>query len=205
MEYVDVIFYINLESRIDRKEHFLNEIKKLCIDESKIVRIDAVKDTNGALGCSKSHIKSLEKFMENSLWKTCMIFEDDYTFYNTNIENNNDRLKSFFSNFTDWGILLLSSNQAGKSSIKTHIDCVELVTYSQTLSGYCIHKDCVKEIYENFKESTTLLEKSNSKPKHAVDIYWNKLTMKRYSFTPNMGYQYQSFSDIEKKVVNYNC
>jgi glycosyl transferase family 25 len=205
MEHIDVIFYINLESRIDRKEHFLNEIKKLCIDDSKIVRIDAIKDNNGALGCSKSHIKALETFMENPLWNTCMIFEDDYTLYNTDIQNNNDRLKEFFSNFTDWGILLLSSNRAGKSSIKTHISCVELVTYSQTLSGYCIHKDSVKEIYENFKLSAKLLEKSNSKPTHAVDIYWNKLTMKRYSFTPNMGYQYSSFSDIEKRHVNYNC
>lgn len=205
MEQVSVIFYINLESRTDRKEHFLAEIKKLCIDESKIIRIDAVKDSNGALGCTKSHIKALELFMDNPLWDTCMIFEDDYTFYDTSIENNNERLKLFFSNFTDWGILLLASNKGGKPSIKTHIDGIELLTYSQTTSGYCIHKDSVKEIYENFKLSAELLEKSNSKPKHALDIYWNKLNMKRYSFKPNMGYQYVSFSDIEKRVVHYMC
>ena len=205
MEQVSVIFYINLESRIDRKEHFLNEIKKLCIDESKIIRIDAVKESNGALGCTKSHIKALELFMENPLWETCMIFEDDYTFYDTSIENNNERLKLFFSSFTDWGILLLSSNQAGKPSIKTHVPSVELVTYSQTTSGYCIHKDSAKEVYENFKLSAELLEKSKSKQQHALDIYWNKLNMKRYSFKPNMGYQYSSFSDIEKRVVHYKC
>ena len=205
MEQVDVIFYINLDSRIDRKEHFLNEIKKLCIDDSKIVRVDAIKDEYGALGCSKSHIKALELFMANPIWKTCIIFEDDYTFYDTDVENNNNLIRTFFENFTDWGILLLSSNQAGKPSIKTHIPFVELVTYSQTMSGYCIHKDSVKEIYDNFKCSAELLEKSRSKPMHAVDMYWNKLTMKRYSFVPNMGYQYRSFSDIEKRFVNYNC
>lgn len=205
MEQVDVIFYINLESRIDRKEHFLSEIKKLCIDESKIVRVDAIKEKYGALGCTKSHIKALELFMENPLWTTCMIFEDDYTFYNTDILHNNNLLKSFFQNFTDWGMLLLSSNQAGRPSIKTHIDSVELVTYSQTTSGYCIHKDSVKELYDNFKESAELLEKSKSKPKHALDMYWNKVTMKRYSFVPNMGHQYVSYSDIENRVVHYNC
>jgi glycosyl transferase family 25 len=205
MEQVDVIFYINLESRIDRKEHFLNEIKKLCIDDSKIVRIDAVKHSNGALGCTKSHIKALELFMANPLWQTCMVFEDDYTFYDTDLVNNNNLLKLFFSSFTDWGILLLSSNQAGKPSEKTHVYCIELVTYSQTTSGYCIHKDSVKEIYENFKLSAELLEKFNSKPKYALDIYWNNLTMKRYAFVPNMGYQYNSFSDIEKRYVNYRC
>ena len=205
MEQVSVIFYINLESRIDRKEHFLNEIKKLCIDESKVIRVDAVKDSNGALGCTKSHIKALELFMENPLWDTCMVFEDDYTFYDTSLTNNNDRLKLFFSSFTDWGLLLLASNQAGKPSIKTHVDSVELVTYSQTTSGYCIHKDSVKEVYENFKESAELLEKSKTKPKHALDIYWNKLNIKRYSFKPNMGHQYVSYSDIEKRVVHYKC
>jgi len=205
MEHIDVIFYINLESRTDRKEHFLSEIKKLCIDESKIVRVDAIKDAYGALGCTKSHIKALELFMANPLWLTCMIFEDDYTFYNTDIIHNNNLLKSFFQNFTDWGMLLLSSNQAGRPSIKTHIDSVELVTYSQTTGGYCIHKDSVKELYDNFKESAELLEKSKSKPKHALDMYWNKLKMKRYSFNPNIGHQYVSYSDIEKRFVHYQC
>jgi glycosyl transferase family 25 len=205
MEQVDVIFYINLESRTDRKEHFLNEIQKLCIEDSKIIRVDAIKDSNGALGCTKSHIKALELFMANPLWNTCMVFEDDFTFYDTSIKNNNDLIKTFFHNFTDWGILLLASNQVGKPSIKTHIPSVELVTYSHTTSGYCLHKDSVKEVYENFKSSAKLLGKSNSKPKHALDVYWNNLTMKRYAFAPNMGYQYNCFSDIEGRVVNYKC
>ena len=46
MDHIDVIFYINLSHRQDRKEHMLNELKKLCNDESKIpppvVRIDNV-------------------------------------------------------------------------------------------------------------------------------------------------------------------
>jgi len=134
-----------------------------------------------------------------------MVFEDDYTFYETKLIKNNDRLKLFFSSFTDWGLLLLASNQAGRASIKTHIDGVELVTYSQTTSGYCIHKDSVKEVYENFKESAELLEKSKSKPNHALDIYWNKLKLKRYSFKPNMGHQYASYSYIEKRDVHYKC
>jgi GR25 family glycosyltransferase involved in LPS biosynthesis len=205
MEQVDVIFYINLESRTDRKEHFLNEIKKLCIDECKIIRIDAVKHSNGALGCTKSHIKALDLFMANPSWDTCMVFEDDFTFYDTSFKNNNELIKTFFYNFTDWGMLLLSSNQVGKPSKKTHIDSVELVTYSQTTSGYCIHKDSVKEVYENFRLSAQLLEQSKFRSQYAIDVYWNELNIKRYAFAPNMGYQYDSFSDIENRYVNYNC
>ena len=205
MEQVDVIFYINLEKRTDRKEHFLQEMKKFCVDESKIVRIDAVYNTNGALGCTKSHIKALEQFMANPAWLTCIIFEDDFTFYDTNIENNTSLLKKFFMNFTDWGFLLLATNQAGRPSKRTHVEGIQEVVYSQTTSGYCIHKDSVKEVYNNFKESEAALENGNAVHQYAVDIFWNRLNMKRFCFSPNMGYQYPGVSDIEHRYVCYGC
>ena len=205
MEEVDVIFYINLEKRADRKEHFLEEMKKFCVDESKIVRIDAVYNTNGALGCTKSHIKALEQFMANPAWLTCIIFEDDFTFYDTSLENNTGLLKKFFMNFTDWGMLLLASNQNRSPSKETHVEGIKEVVYSQTTSGYCLHKDSVTEVYNNFKESATALEKGNPIYQYAVDVFWNRLGMKRYSFSPNMGYQYPGYSDIENRNVSYGC
>lgn len=205
MDQIDVIFYINLDSRLDRKEHFLKEVKKLCLDDSKIVRIDATKHANGALGCTKSHIKTLEQFMANDDWRTCIVFEDDFTFHNSSPEYNDNLLASFFYIFSDWGLLLLASNLAGRPTVKTNMENVIQVTYSQTTSGYVIHKDTVKTVYDNFKKSEELLEKSNNKRAHAVDIYWNSMNIKRYAFKPNMGYQYDNFSDIEQRTVRYNC
>jgi glycosyl transferase family 25 len=205
MDQVDVIFYINLEKRTDRKQHFLQEIKKFCSDESKIVRIDAVYNANGALGCTKSHIKALEQFMANPAWVTCIIFEDDFTFYDTSLENNTGLLKKFFMNFTDWGMLLLASNQNRSPSKETHVDGIKEVVYSQTTSGYCIHKDSVTEVYNNFKESAAQLEKGKPIHECAVDVFWNRLPMKRYSFSPNMGYQCPGYSDIENRNVSYGC
>ena len=115
MEQVDVIFYINLESRIDRNIHFLAEIKKLCIDECKIIRIDAIKDSNGALGCTKSHIKALELFMANPLWDTCMVFEDDFTFFDTSFKNNNELIKTFFYPYVSFFPLILICYVSGRS------------------------------------------------------------------------------------------
>lgn len=205
MEQVDVIFYINLEQRADRKEHFLEEMKKFCLYESKIVRIDAIYNKNGALGCTKSHIKALEQFMANPAWLTCIIFEDDFTFYDTSLENNTGLLKKFFTNFTDWGMLLLASNQNRSPSKETHVEGIKEVMYSQTTSGYCIHKDSVTEVYNNFKESAAALEKGDPIHKCAVDIYWNQLAIKRFCFSPNMGYQYPGYSDIENRDVSYGC
>ena len=205
MEQVDVIFYINLEKRADRKEHFLQEMKKFCVDESKIVRIDAIYNSNGALGCTKSHIKALEQFMANPAWLTCIIFEDDFTFCDTSVENNTGLLKKFFTNFTDWGMLLLASNQNKSPSKETHVEGIKEVVYSQTTSGYCIHKDSVTEVYKNFKESAAALEKGDAIYQYAVDVFWNRLTMKRFCFSPNMGYQYPGYSDIENRNVSYGC
>ena len=200
-----MIFYINLEQRTDRKEHFLEEMKKFCVDESKIVRIDAIYNKNGALGCTKSHIKALEQFMANPAWLTCIIFEDDFTFCDTSVENNTGLLKKFFANFTDWGMLLLASNQNKSPSKETHVEGIKEVVYSQTTSGYCIHKDSVTEVYKNFKESAAALEKGDAIYQYAVDVFWNRLTMKRFCFSPNMGYQYPGYSDIENRNVSYGC
>lgn len=204
MNSVDVIFYINLASRVDRNSHFLEQIKSLTEDMSKVVRIEAVYDPMGALGCSKSHIKALEAFMGNPAWKTCIVFEDDFTFYESSQPINNSLLHKFFINFTDWDMLLLSSNQKSKP-ILTEVPGIEKVCSSQTASGYLTHKGVAQKILDNFKEGAELLANSGNKPLHAIDMYWENLGLIRYSFLPNMGYQYASMSDIEKKFVDYGC
>ena len=42
-------FYINLEHRTDRREHVEKELDKIGI---KATRFNAIKMTNGAIGCS---------------------------------------------------------------------------------------------------------------------------------------------------------
>ena len=204
MNSVDVIFYINLANRADRRIHFLEQIGALTTDMSKVVRIDAVYEPMGALGCTKSHIKALEAFIANPAWKTCMIFEDDFTFYDSSQTNNNTLLHKFFVNFDTWDMLLLASNQLIKPTA-TEIPEIQKVNKSQTTSGYLTHKDVAQKILANFKESAELLANSGSKQLYALDIYWEKLGLVRYSFTQNMGYQYASMSDVENKYVEYGC
>ena len=204
MDSVDVIFYINLANREDRHAHFLEQIPALCSDMSKIIRIDAIYNKNGALGCTRSHIKAIETFLENLKWKTGIIFEDDFTFYNDSPEHNNSLLHKFFTNFTDWDMLHLSTNQT-KPAIPTAIPEINKVVCSQTSSGYLIHRESAPKILANFKESADLLEYLNIKTSYSLDIYWEKLNLVRYAFNPNMGYQYPCVSDIENRFVTYGC
>ena len=56
-------FYINLDARSDRKEYIERELPKIEITPN---RFSAIKLTNGALGCSMSHLKCLEIAKKNN-------------------------------------------------------------------------------------------------------------------------------------------
>ena len=86
-------FYINLDSRTDRKEQFENEIKEYGLDSfikrssASIPKIDDVGNDYGLLGyrrhgaCGKSH-KNLIQYAKDKNLDNILIFEDDATFYN---------------------------------------------------------------------------------------------------------------------------
>ena len=157
MDTIDAILYINLESRPDRKEHFLSEITKLCNDPSKIIRIDAVRCDLGMLGCSFSHIKALELFESNPSWNTCMILEDDFTFRNDSLNDNNVQLSSFFKEFPSWDMLTLGFNPTSAILESTPIEQVKKVLHTWTTSGYCVTKSFLPKLKQNFIESSSLL------------------------------------------------
>ena len=75
------IFYINLEHRVDRREHVIKELttKGLGLGLENITRFNAIKMINGAVGCSMSHLKILQDAMSNNL-DHVLIVEDDITF-----------------------------------------------------------------------------------------------------------------------------
>jgi len=55
-DFIDKIFYINLDSRSDRLKEIEFEFDWSNIPNEKIERFSAIKYTNGAIGCSSSHI-----------------------------------------------------------------------------------------------------------------------------------------------------
>ena len=76
----DKILYINLEHRKDRKKQILEVLKKQGVKDSRIKRIDAIREKyNGHIGCCKSHIKALE-YAKQKKYNHVIIFEDDFVF-----------------------------------------------------------------------------------------------------------------------------
>ena len=205
MEQIDAILYINLAHRTDRKEHVIHEIHKICADDSKIHRIDAILTEPGALGCGLSHIKALEYAMAHPEWKTILILEDDFTFHGEDTASLSTALHTLLT-FPKMEIGLLSYNH----SVLRYEDTspsIKRVLYSQTTSSYCIRSSYVPTLLQNMRESTMDMIIRGKTHENCVDIYWTSLQPRGhwYALFPAIGYQYDNYSDIEKRVTQYGC
>lgn len=207
MEYIDCVYYINLDHRTDRKEQFENEMQKLGVPTSKLVRIPAIYTKDfGILGCGLSHKKALETFLASS-HKNCLIFEDDFQF---TLDMNYVRylLKSIFERKVPYDIVMLAGNLF--QSQKTEHPTLLKVLDGQTTSAYLITKQFAPLLVQNLDESTHLLQEWYEKTKekkhdYCLDIYWKKLQPHSNWFVlhPKVGMQRESYSDIEYKVTSY--
>lgn len=201
MEYIDAILYINLEYRKDRNEHILNEIHKICTDDSKIHRIDAIKKDNGALGCGLSHIKALEYVLEHE-WKCVLVLEDDFT---CKCDSNeiNTKINSLFEHDFDVGLLSHNCLQY----LDTNIEHIKKVLYSQTTSSYIIKREYISVLLQNMRDAMNDMLINGKRHENCLDIYWSKLhpIHNWYTIFPSIGYQYATHSDIENKYVEYRC
>lgn len=198
-EVLDAILYINLAHREDRKQHVLDEIKKINPSLDRVHRVDALYVQNqGALGASMSHIKALELMIKHPEWERCAIFEDDFTF----TPNAATGLNALLS-LTDFDVLLLGVGTMAYDEIgQQHII---RVLASQTASGYIVHRNYVSVLLENFRAGFELLLCGARPGDACIDMYWKRLMpdSRWYTARDRVGFQYPNFSDIEKVFVDY--
>ena len=211
MEHIDAILYINLAHRTDRRTHLEAEFKRMDIPDEKIHRVEAIKNANGALGCTMSHIKCLKLVEEHPEWQTVMIMEDDYTFRGKKPEDFTKGLNTFFKDYTiegvAWDVFLPSYNHWNARIEDTADDRIKRVRYSQTTSSYVFQRRYIPKLMTNFRESAANLMRHGKQPAHCLDINWTKLQVEDTWFlvVPSLGYQYDNHSDIEGRVVRYGC
>jgi GR25 family glycosyltransferase involved in LPS biosynthesis len=203
----DIIYYINLEHRKDRYEHINNELSKTNINPSKINRIDGIYLKNfGILGCAKSHILALETFLKTpSDIQNCIIFEDDFTFTKPQ-EEVNELINQFFKYIKKYDVLMLASNTLNETP--TPYPFITKIIDAQTLSGYSVSKQFAPILLNNYKTSVAFLEKLGKKVHYyCFDIYMKQLqpTSLWFCINPRIGKQIESYSDIENRVVTYDC
>ena len=193
------IFYINLESRLDRRLFFENQMKTVGF---KAERFEAIKHNIGAIGCSLSHLHLLKYARHNNL-DHILIMEDDIMFLNPKIFINN--LNECLLNHSDFDVLLIAGNNMGDY---TRLDnyCVK-ISKCQTTTGYIVKKHYYDKLIENYEDGINkLLQNIKYRHNYTIDQYWNKLQLidKWYLVTPLTVTQKPDYSDIEKRIINYN-
>jgi len=194
------IFYINLEHRMDRKEHVESQL--LNIGLTNFQRFNAIKMENGAVGCSMSHLKLLQQAFKNKL-DHILIVEDDIHFLDTKLFEK--QLDNFLKGQTsEWDVILFAGNNMPPYQ-KVNDTCVK-VSRCQTTTGYLINGHYIEKLMNNVKIGlTNLIREPEKHTQYAIDRHWFALQEvdNWFLITPLTVVQREDYSDIEKRVTNY--
>jgi len=200
MELLEHTLYINLEDRKDRRAYVEAELRKLKLHNAQ--RFNAVKLTDGALGCTMSHLKCVQ-MAKAAGWPYVFICEDDITFVVPKLVP--VKLKRFVEAVKDWDVLILCGNNFPPYTV-VNSHCIK-VENCQTTAGYIVRAHYYDTLIQNFKESAAaLVANLADRRKYAIDIYWKRLQGKGawYMLTPAMATQRDDWSDIENRHVQYS-
>jgi len=194
------IFYINLEHRRDRKEHVEDQLTLLGLQGQ---RFNAIKMENGAVGCSMSHLKILQQSLKDRL-DHVLIVEDDIEFLDPDLFKT--QLDTFLNNrdSKSWDVVLLAGNNM--PPYETIDDTCIKVSRCQTTTGYLVNGHYIGKLMNNVKMGlTNLLREPEKHVQYAIDKHWFSLQAfdNWFLITPLSVVQKEGYSDIEKKVINY--
>ena len=198
IENINHAFYINLETRPDRKEHVEQQLNNIGINA---IRFNAIKLANGAIGCSMSHLKCLETAKQHH-WDHVMIVEDDILFLKPDMFKT--QLNKFLKNHEDYDVILIAGNNV--PPYQKIDDCCVKVYRCQTTTGYIVKRHYYDTLITNIREGIKkLIEHPEKHVLYAVDKFWFRLQEKDNWFliTPLTVTQREDYSDIEKRSTNY--
>jgi len=190
---IERVVYINLAERKDRRAHVEKELA--IFPASKVLRFDAIKRELGGIGCTMSHIAVLEMAKREG-WPNVLIVEDDLKWINK--EAGTASLEKLLGRPYD--VIVVGG---------THVECDPLTSKlnrCQTTTAYLVHQHYYDALLANFNEGLALLEKTGEYTKYALDQHWKGAQVRDNWFIvrPNLASQRASYSDIEKRVVNYS-
>jgi glycosyl transferase family 25 len=205
---MDKIIYINLEHRKDRKESIEKQLS--IFSQEKVQRFSAIKHTNGAIGCSKSHVTVLELAIKNK-WKNLLVLEDDML-WNEQFDEQLNILEQKLSQPYDVIVLGGMWPHYDKKTLK--------LTKCYGTGAYIVNSSYYETLLNNFKEGLEKLENYHySPPKNQfiwnklkkqyteefnLDNYWNRLQERDNWFIVQMMYSKEDYSDIAKSKVDYS-
>lgn len=196
---INHVFYINLEHRVDRRQNAEEQLRSVGFSPQ---RFNALKMDNGAIGCSFSHLKILETAKKEG-WSHVVIVEDDVYFTQPDlfVKQTNKFLEKHEGKYD---VILFSGNNI--PPYREVDDCCVQVRTCQTATCYLVMNHYFDTLIDNFKTGLRLLMKEpHNHVMYALDKFWFLLQCRDrwYMIIPLSVVQKPSYSDIEKRNVNY--
>jgi len=194
-ELFPLMFFINLDSRVDRLNQAKSEFKKLKISPERISgKLFTGTDNpsaNGIMGCTLSHLECLKLARERG--QNVLIFEDDIKFvndYKRTIELACNEIEDY-----EWDMFYLGANILKPFyQVSQHL---ARLTHGQSTHAYGVNVKFIDTLINTIPENTI----------YPLDlIYSNYVIPSRecYIVAPKMvAVQRDSFSDIERTTANY--
>lgn len=195
---ISKIIYINLDHRTDRKQEIEKELYTFNLTSYK--RFPAISNQNGALGCSKSHLAVIKKAKEYG-YKNLLVLEDDFEFI-VNKDEFNDQINKLFQ--VPFDVCLLAYNTP--NLYDSQYPFLYKIKDAQTASGYIIQSHYYDTLIAQWEYAIKMFEETNNDAKYTCDQSWKPLQEKDnwYCFKMRIGKQRESYSDIQKGIVDYN-
>ena len=197
---MDNIIYINLEKRVDRREHIENELNKFQLN---FERFEAIYNDSGILGCTKSHLEVL-KLAKKHGWKSVLILEDDFTFL-VSREEFEYEITQLLNSKVDYDVCMLAYNLT--ESEVSNYDFLLKVREAQTASAYIVKDHYYDVIINLYEEAVPLLGQTGEHWNYANDQCWKLLQRKDnwICTKTRIGKQIAGYSDNTCKYTDYNC
>lgn len=197
-DYFKEIYCINLDRRTDRWNHAVKEFESVGVLD-RVVRVSAVEHPDGRVGLIKSFLKIFKDVEERQI-ENVLIFEDDVTFIPEN--NPVETLEKAINQVggIEWSLFYLGANTHEKCNVFRP----NLILLRNAFAAHAVaysHKT-YRQIIERFEKTNEI--------RSAQDIndvfFCQEIQNRRTSFlvNPIIATQYPSFSDLEKRDVNYS-
>jgi len=186
-EYVDVVYYINLDERADLtplriesaqsnvafslknppimgglnekrcKTAFLEEMRKMGVPSEKIVRIPGVRKP-GKEDWGRSLSHMIAmEYFLDTSHNNCIVFEDDFVF-TQDLQTVNGMFADVFQNSRNFDIIMLSADESDLRP--TQHKHLQKVFAAEGASGYMVNSYYAQPLMQNLQDGAKTIEKS---------------------------------------------
>lgn len=198
-DFFEEIYCINLDYRVDRWELVKKEFEKVGILD-RVKRFSAIKENDGRVGIIKSNLE-IVKIAKSKGLKNVLVFEDDVKFLdNDTLDILEKSIKQLNNKNLPWKLFYLGANTHNKLTKITD----NLIILKDS---YAVHSMAYSEnIYTKFINYASNINQITDY-NQILDV-WLSVEVQNKDIclmtNPMITTQRESYSDIEKRNVNYS-